>query len=265
MRSNITRMASVKLSSLKGSEKFLTALTDDGWPATSRWLGSKKNAKLLMDEVHKHIFELGPPTPPGKPTGRSRYYQWLMQHVSEILTSIDTMKDIEFYAGRFPYARAKIVKHRHLQFHVEAYLNELYILRERLTQFLKFLERQHRQDPRLPQIKAACKVLNDFVVEAMKKGISIRSSHVHQWRLSDTQLDRLNGISLFKRMRDRKVSKAFSAYYESEYRKIRKQWCTWMANGTAGANKLIDAYFNEMFKLVFNAKGRLIYPSRLKF
>ena len=66
-------------------------------------------------------------------------------------------------------------------------------------------------------------------------------------------------------MRDRKFSKAFSAYCESEYRKIRKHWCRWMANGTAQANKLADAYFNEMFKLVFNAKGRLVYPSRLKF
>ena len=97
-------MRKLKLSSLKGLDKFQAALMNDGLPAMVGWLKSKKKAGLLMTEVHKHIFELGPPTPPGKPTGRSRYYQWLMQHVSEILTSIDTMKDIEFYAGRFPYA-----------------------------------------------------------------------------------------------------------------------------------------------------------------
>jgi hypothetical protein len=258
-------MATLKISSLQGLEKFGTALLNDGLPDMLRWFRSKKKAALLMDEVHKHIFDLGPPTPPGKPTGRRRYHQWLMHHVSEIRTSIDTMKDIEFYAGRFPYRKTKIAKHRHLQFHVEAYLNELYILRERLTQFLKFIERQHRRDPRLPQIEAACKVLKDFVIEAMKKGIAIRSSHVHQWRLSDTQLDRLNGISLYTEMPNRKIRKAFMAFYESEYRQIRRRWCEWMADGTARAQELVDSYFDEVFKLIFTPRGRLVYPSRLKF
>ena len=175
------------------------------------------------------------------------------------------MQDIEFYAGRFPYRKTKVAKHRHLQFHVEAYLNELYILRERLTQFLKFIERQHRRDPRLPHIKVACEVLNDFVIEAMKKGIAIRGSHVHQWRLSDTQLDRLNSISFYTKMPDRKIRKAGIAYYESEYRKIRKKWCNWMADGIEQAQKLVDSYLDEVFKLIFNNKGKLIYPSRLKF
>jgi hypothetical protein len=175
------------------------------------------------------------------------------------------MKDIEFYVGRFPYSQARIAKHRHLLFHIEAFLGELYILQQRLIQFLTFITRQHRRDPRLQQIQAACKVLNDFVIDAMRKGIAIRGSHVHKWRLSDNQIDRLNGINFYTMMPNAKIKKAFKAYYESEYWKIRKHWRKWIASGIAEAQNLVDAYFDGVFRLMFNDKGKLLYPSRLKF
>ena len=45
--------------------------------------------------------------------------------------ALDTMRDIEFYPGRFPSRKTQIAKHRHVQFHVEAFFHELYILFER--------------------------------------------------------------------------------------------------------------------------------------
>ena len=261
----MSSMRKPALSSLKGLDKFQAALMEDGLPEMIGWLRSKRKAKLLMDEVHKHIFETGTPTPPGKRTGRRNYHQLLMYHLAEIQTTLDTMRDVEFYMGRFPYSEAKVAKHRHLQFHAEAFVNELYILQLRLQSLLKFVERQHRRDPRLDDIKVTCKVLDGFVVESMKKGVAIRGSHVHKWRLSDNQIDRLNGISLYTKMPNRKIREAFKAYYESEYRKIRKRWREWVASGTDQAQKLVDAYFEEVFKLICDDTGRLVYPSRLKF
>ncbi len=257
-------MAAPKFSSFKGFEKFQMAVVADRMPAMERLLRSKK-AKLLMHEIHKEIFELGPPTPLNKPTGRTRHYQWLMHHASEISRSLNTMRDIEFYIGKFPYRKARIAKHRHLQFHVEAFLHELYILRERLVQFLNFIQRQHRKDPRLPQIEAACAVLNTLVIDSMKKGIAIRGSHVHRWRISDARIDRLSAISFYTMLPNKKIQRAFEAFYESEYRKTRKQWRGWISGGIAEAQKLVDAYFDEVFKLVCDDKGKLVYPSRLKF
>jgi hypothetical protein len=171
----------------------------------------------------------------------------------------------EFYIGKFPYRKTQIAKHRHLQFHVESFLHELYILQERLVQFLKFIERQHRRDPRLPQIKAACAVLNTLVIDSMKKGIAIRGSHVHRWRMSDTKIDRLNAISFYTMMPNKKIKRVFKEFYESEYGKTRKQWRGWITGGIAEAQKLVDAYFDEVFKLVFYDNGKLAYPGRLKF
>jgi hypothetical protein len=144
-------------------------------------------------------------------------------------------------------------------------LHELYILQQRLLQFLKFIERQHKGDPRQPGIKAACVVLNTFVVDSMKKGIAIRGSHVHRWRLSDSKVDRLNAIRFSTLMTGTELEKVFRAFYEAEYMKTRKQWRGWITGGILEAQKLIDAYFDEVFKLIFDRKGKPIYPSRLKF
>ena len=66
-------------------------------------------------------------------------------------------------------------------------------------------------------------------------------------------------------MPNKKVRKIFKAFYESEYRKTRKQWRGWIAGGIGSAQELVDAYFDEVFKLVFDDKGKRVYPSRLKF
>jgi hypothetical protein len=258
-------MRKLKLSSLKGLDKFQAALMNDGLPDMVGWLKSKKKAKLLMAEVHKHIFELGPPTPPAERTGRTNYYQLLTYHLAEIQTTLDTMRDIEFYMGRFPYSEAKVARHRHLIFHVQAFLNELYILQQRLLRLLLFIERNHRRDARLDHIKIVCEVLRNFVSESMKKGIAIRGSHVHEWRLSDNDHDRLIAISLYTKMPNTEIRDAFTTYYDSEYKKIRRQRREWVASGIGVSQELVDAYFDELFKLVFDGKGRLVYPSRLKF
>jgi len=258
-------MRKIKLSSLKGLDKFQAALMEDRLPELIGWLKSKRRAKLLMDEVYKHIFEKGPPTPPGKRTGRKNYYQLLMYHTSEIQTTLDTMRDIEFYMGRFPYSEVKVAKHRHLQFLVEAFLQEIYILQLRLVQFMTFIERKHTNDPRHPRIKTARPILQDYVIRATKDMVAVRGGHVHKWRLSDNDHERLIGISLHTKMSNKMIQKAFKFYYESEYKKIRKQRRGWVARTIEGAQKLVDAYFDEVFKLVFDGQGKLIYPANLKF
>jgi hypothetical protein len=258
-------MRKLKLSSLKGLDKFQAALMNDGLPDMVRWLKSKKKAKLLMEEVHKHIFELGPPTPPGKRTGRRNYHQLLTYHLAEIETTLDTMRDIEFYMGQFPYSGAKVAKHRHLMFHTQAFLNELYILQQRLLRILAFIERNHRGDARLDHIKDVSLVLRNFVTESMKKGVAIRGRHVHEWRLSDNDHDRLIGMSLYTKMPHGGIQRAFKAYYDSEYKRIRRSRREWVASGIGVSQELVDAYFDELFKLVFDGKGTLVYPSRLKF
>lgn len=254
-----------KLSPLKGLEKFQAALANDVLPEMIDWMKSKEKSKLLTEEFGKHIFDLGLPTPPGKWTGRGNYHQLLTYHLAKVQNTLDTMRDIEFYMSRFPYSEAKIARHRHLIFHVQAFLNELYILRQRLLRLLSFIERNHRRDARLDYIKGVCEVLKNFVIGSMEKGVGIRGRHVHEWRLSDSDHDRLIGMSLSMSMPYVGIQNAFRSYYDSEYKRIRVRQREWVASGIELSQGLVDAYFDELFKLVFDGNGVMVYPSRLKF
>ncbi len=88
---------------------------------------------------------------------------------------------------------------------------------------------------------------------------------MHQWRLSDNDHDRLIGIDLYTKMPNEKIREAFKKYYDSEYKKIRKRRREWVASTIGASHELVDAYFDELFKLIFDGKGVLVYPRRLKF
>jgi hypothetical protein len=261
----MSAMARRKLSSLKGLEKSQAALLAAGMPDMIRWLRSKKKAKLLMDEVRKEIFELGPPTPPAKPTGRIRYSQWLHHHSSEIARALDTMKDVKFYIGRFPCRKTQISKHRHLQFHVEAFLHELYILQQRLLQFLVFIEPStgRTRACRESRPRAACSRLRDRFNEEGDRDSRQPCAQVEDVRHKDRAL--AGNQVLHARPPSSELTRVFNAFYEAEYKKTRNQWRGWITDGIAEAQNLVNVYFDEVFKLLFDDRGKLTYPSRLKF
>src|SRR3981189_3103400 len=98
---------------MAGFEKFQSALVGAFRKDFKQLLRDKKKADLLAKEFEKEIFDLGPAVPLRDPTGRQRYLQRLLLHFSEIMLSPDTLKDIEFYIGRFPYRASTVSKHRH--------------------------------------------------------------------------------------------------------------------------------------------------------
>lgn len=253
---------------LKGFEKFQRAYLRVGTKEFTQWLKSKENNERLSEEIHKHLFDLGPATPPrgqGQRTGREEFFYKLSWAFREIAATTEALKHIEFYIGRFPYRNAPVSKHRYLQFHVEAFLHEIYILEVRLLKCLTMLKRQYRQDPRLPAIQDVSTQLGELVTSSLKKLVGYRGSHVHQYRLSEDHIDRLDSIHLYTLLPDRKLKRAFQAYYRSEYRKTRKSLKAWIGSANTSINQLLDIFFDGIYAITFNKNGAVRYPSRLKF
>lgn len=253
---------------LKGFEKFELAYLRVGTKDFTRWLKSKENSKRVFEEIHKHVLDLGPATPPrgkGQRTGREEFFYKLSWAFREVASTVEALRHIEFYIGRFPYRNAPVSKHRYLQFHFEAFLHEIYILELRFKSCLTMLERQYRKDPRLPVIQDVCAQLKEIVTDALKKLVGYRGGHVHQYRISETHIDRLEGIHLYTLSSNRKIKRAFQAYYRSEYRKIRKSLQAWIASANTSIRQLLDIFFDGVYAITFNKNGTVRYPSRLKF
>jgi hypothetical protein len=258
----------VKRERLKGREKFQRAYMRVGAKDFERWLKSKENSDRLNEEIHKHLFDLGPATPPrgqGKRTGREEFFFKLSWAFREIVASADTLKDVQFYIGRFPYRKAPISRHRYLQFHVEVFLNEIYILEIRLLNCLAMLGRQYRTDPRLPTIQNLCIQLRELVTIALKKLVGWRGSHVHQYRHCDAHIDRLESIHLYSLHPHRQIRRALQAYYQKEYSKTRRTLREWITSANKSVAQLLDIFFDGVHAITFNKNGTIRYPSRLKF
>lgn len=129
-----------KLIPMKGFDRYTDALLTAVSADINELFKSRKKSRLLMQEIRKHIFELGEPTPVSKRTPRQTYLSKVFDSYTEITKSLDVLSDIEFYISRFPYRNTSIPKHRHLQFHAEAYLHELYLLEQRLKMFPTILQ-----------------------------------------------------------------------------------------------------------------------------
>ena len=228
----------------------------------------KEKADLFEKRFRKLLFDDGPEAPPLNITGRERYVQGLSLRCAEVALASETLKDIEFYIGRFPYKVSKISKHRHLQFLVEAYLHEIYILKERLNTYPKFIEREHKGDPRFPQIKATCRALIKGTQDTLKEIVDTRGSHVHEMRFSDKRLSRLTAFDLFglpDASDDSKMAQAMRWLYKSEYRRARKHFQAWVGKNNSGISKLLDIYFERLYAVVFHPDNSISFPSRLKF
>jgi hypothetical protein len=226
----------------------------------------KKKARLLGKEIEKQIFNLGPPKPPHTPTPRERYFHSAFIHFTEIMRCVDTLGDIEFYLGRFPYSDGRIKRHRHLQFLAEAYLHEMYICEERLLLYLTFIERQFKKDSRLPHVKTICDLVKKTIRAALNNIRVVRGSHVHRTRFSDNELERLNAIDLalvIPYTENRKIANLTKKFYLEEYRKARKNHRQVIKKANEDLRKLLDFYFDALFPIFFDDQGDVSYPSRL--
>ena len=114
--------------------------------------------KLLEDEdiennpEYAEVFKnrilglSGPKQLNRKQTPSEVFFSKLHDGFSEISDSYYCLLEIEIYIGRFPYRNTSISKTRHLAYHMENYLNEIYILRERLNNHFTTIGRLYRKD-----------------------------------------------------------------------------------------------------------------------
>ncbi len=214
-----------------------------------------------------HLLDLdGPKEVKTKRTGRKTFALKLFYGFTEIASSLETLDDIAVFVGRFPFQRTRITKERYLQFHVECYIAEIYLLQQRLESYLTLLERQYKRDPRLPALSKLCAALRATIKKALESVIQTRGSHIHEARFKDNDIDRLRGIGLLARNGKDELAKAMHIFYKIEHARIRKRWKDQIAGNNQAIRKLLDAYFDGLYVIMFDSKtNALQYPSRLKF
>ena len=183
----------------------------------------------------------------------------LFKSLSEIASSYESIQHISVYIGIFPFQKKGISKYSYLRYNIENYLHELYILEQRLTAYLKIIERIYKKSKINPQVDLASKQLRVVVTEAFSGYVKARGSHVHCNRYSDKDIDRLSMFDTLSKLQDEQFVRNFELLYKIAYKDIRKKWKKRILDDIRSIHKLNEMYFGSIHKII-TKNGVLINP-----
>jgi hypothetical protein len=235
-----------------------------------------KRAKELLEEEelknnpeYLEVFENnllginGPKQLTRKQTPSEIFFSKLYSGFREISDSYYCLQDIEIYIGRFPYANTRVSKTRHLAYHMENYLNEMYLLKERLNSYFTIIGRLYKKDERHQDILKHIKPLFKLVKKSFKGIINIRGAHVHKTRFSDVDLDRLSSQEFITNHGGEEF-KIIWNLFKFDYSVTRKKYKQTIKSNNEQIKKLLDACFDILFEIVADNKGQIKYPDPKK-
>jgi hypothetical protein len=185
----------------------------------------------------------------------------LFRGFREIHGCIERLRDCETYIGRFPFRRTRITRDAYLQLIVEAHLHELYMLRERLVSYVKLIQRFYRKDGNAKAISKTTASLKEYVSKSFAGFTFVRGSHVHRFRYSNDDIDRIALISLLQTSPNRRFRAAIRSLgrvaISETHNKLKAQAKNW----NSLVAKVLEVYFTALLQIVFANDGKsLRYP-----
>ena len=120
-----------------------------------------------------------------------QYIQRLYAMTTEVVDTFSSMRHVETYLARFPFSRRGIPASAYIRFHLESFLNEAYILRERMDAFALGLSREFRKESTARDIKSRVDYVSGEIERLFEPISRMRGGHVHASRYDDAELRQL--------------------------------------------------------------------------
>jgi hypothetical protein len=164
---------------------------------------------------------------------------------TEITNTFDALKLSGTLISVAPPRSKKVNSDEYMKYLVNTYLQDMYILKERLNTYATKIKRMHN--------KAGRKSLSDQFIEPLFANVkssfdgivNTRGMHVHSTRYSDDALDDVTQMALIS-----KYYSSFILHYNYSYKKAQKTWASRIANNNDDTKKILDHYFSEIIKVV---------------
>lgn len=244
----------------------------NGWEEFNKKLVSIAQKEIMENfDKHKgelgeyamnHLFDTGGPTSMDRDISqREQYFGDIFYGFNEINDSLETLKDIPVYIRSFPFRNKRITKPRYLRYHIENYFNEVYILKERLIAYLNTIKKAFKSDKHYRKVHKVTKPLYKIITEPLEGILNTRGAHVHEYRIRNRDLSRLETMELLVSSGSDDVSEKLEGYYKFSYRQIRKKWKKTFKNNNEQITELLSIYGENLLRILFGPdKQKLIYP-----
>lgn len=183
---------------------------------------------------------------------RARMYNLML----EVNSTVDMLEDIPIYLKRFPFSKDQISKLNYLRHHIEFYLNQIYILQERIKIYLTFIERSYNKSE-TKHISETASKLRKNVCDCLDNLTSIRGSHVHIEQYDDSDLHRLTAIEVFVKYGE---MPEMQEQFDILFKKTRRKWVKIVVESVTIVENILDACFGELATLLDSGNGQLLLP-----
>jgi len=231
---------------------------------------SKEDIKKFEESIINEIFFPDKLTTVNwKLSPQDIFFGVLFFGFNEIYISFERLKDLEVYISRFPNTKTLISKISYLRFLIENYLNETYLLKERLNIYLKKIEKSYIEDKRYVSIRKTCDQLINIVEGYLKNITTVRGSHTHIVRYSDRDFKRLESLFLYEEYLKEylyELQKYLPDYtipnFNTEYRKLRGKWKKIFEDRNKQIKIMLNYCFEKILKIVFINDGEISYPEK---
>ncbi|ELB2259542.1 hypothetical protein QNZ79_004457 [Vibrio parahaemolyticus] len=169
----------------------------------------------------------------------------------------DTFEALEFSATLLSVASPrskKVAKEKYIRFVVNTYLQDVYILKERLNAYATKIKRAHERMGRSELVEAHIEPLFESVKTRLQGLVNARGGHVHQERFRDELLSEASSLELLVQFDDK-----FEFYYERTVTQVKRDWHERIVSNNEATKAILNDYFGGMLRVVAE-NDRVITP-----
>lgn len=221
--------------------------------------GYKKFEKLMADFIPKFIEPIVERKLEGSDffSTQSGMEFIIFNGFSEISNSLDTLRLIELFIKTNPPEENGINYSNYLTYHVHNYLQEMYILKERLKTYATKIQRKYTKAINEKSVTRIIESLMKIITESLGNITGdggIRNLHVHAKRFSDDELNWLSSTTFLAAFNDE-----FKIHSTNAYETAKNKWQKTIENNNSELNKLIDLYFNTIYSII-SVDNKVVLP-----
>lgn len=209
----------------------------------------------LHEAMQNILLDLpGPRSIPAKKEPGDKFIGSLLTGVIEINKAYLTIQDVREYFRRCPRGIPGNQKSQYLAFTIHAYLNEVYILEQRLQAYPTKLARAAAKGSEVrTNVEKIGPRLNLIVATSFDQIRTARGVHVHHQRFSDPGIDSLSTLEFVSR--DEKLP-LYESLRRRQIRRVRRHWDERFVANQRAIKTLLDTYYESLLNAVAHPNGQ---------
>lgn len=220
----------------------------------------KAHREELRETIRSMLFDENAAQSVLPPFTRSdaRLASRLFLDFEEIVSSYLSLRDVEVYLGRFPCRDTGISPRRYLRYHIERYLNEVYVFEQRFRAYLNLLRKRYRMSPIRQDMEDATRDLKELISSSLSGIVSLRNQHVHERRYSDPDFYRLSFLEMLAT--DEAEDEIYLEFYRLRCKEMRDKWIQRIISNNDTTERLFNACCQRLYQVLFDEGGRFVFP-----